>query len=149
MPLNISLILSFVFTIGAMVVLYVLVLPKKRDGKLGNKFLQMVHDYFHFKQLYLEMIMKFIFTFMTLFCLTYGFFQLFSVDTSRYYTQYYFTQGLSTMLLGPILLRVVYEMTMMVILAVQNIIEINKKMDTLLRDKEEPVCCCQEQEVAE
>lgn len=144
MPINISLILSFVFSIGAMVALYILVLPKKRSGKLGNKFLQMVHDYFHFKQLYLEIIMKFIFTFLTLFCLTYGFFQLFSVETSRYYTQYYFTQGLVTMLLYPILLRIFYEMILMVVLGVQNVIDINKKMDKLLRDKEEPVCCCKE-----
>ena len=45
------------------VVIFIFLLPKWRDGTFGNKFFQFVHDYFNFKQIYIEYILKFIYIF--------------------------------------------------------------------------------------
>ena len=67
-----SIFVGFVLTIVGMVLLYVKVIPQKFDGSFSNKFLQSVHDYFNFKKLYLESVLKFLFTLLTVLCIVAG-----------------------------------------------------------------------------
>ena len=117
--INVAPILGIIFALAGTIVAYVLVMPKSKDGNLGNKFLQFLHDFFHFKQLYVEYVLKFIYMLGTLFCIVTGFFWLFS---------YAALTGLMLMILGPVVLRLTYEFTMMFILLVQNTMDINKKL---------------------
>lgn len=138
MSIVVAIVLGVIAAIAAMVLLYWKVLPKKLDGKLGNKYLQGLHDYFHFKKLYVEDIMKFLFTLATVVCVTIGFFMLFSVTRGYFTTSSNFLSGLMLMVLGPIVLRITYELVMMTILAVRNIIEINNKLSAAPKAEEIP-----------
>lgn len=127
---------SFVLGIMAAIVLtilaYVFVMPKKNDGNFSHPALQKFHDIFHFKKLYLESILKFIYVLATIFCVCVGFFMIFGY---REVWGYYDVEksstaliGLLTMVGGPILLRLTYESLMMFILLVKNTMEINNKL---------------------
>ena len=142
MEMDVVMILGAVFALAATVVLHILVLPKKKDGKLPS-FLQFLHDLFHFKSLYLERILKALYVLATCFVLFAGFFMLFGVE--RYYGYYdTYTEslalpGLLLMLLGPVAIRIAYEFLLMAILAVQNILEINQKLTKIANKGEETV----------
>lgn len=125
--------LAGVFGLAACIVLYVMVLPKKKDGNLQHPILQFLHDFFHFKTLYLEVILKFIFTLATCVVVCLGFFTLFGED---YWGDSTFVDGLLILVLGPVALRIVYESLMMFILLVKNVIDINNKTKAS--------CCCEE-----
>lgn len=125
--------------IAATVVLFILVLPDKKRERLP-KVLKIVHDLFNFKSLMIEKILQALYVFSTLACVLVGFFMLFGfrvydgyfADYSMWYGGY----GLLVMLLGPIIIRVIFEAMMMFILLVKNTIEINNK---LKGQTEEPV----------
>ena len=122
-----------VLAVAATVFICIRILPRKYDGRLGNKFLQLLHDYFNFKTFYIEALTKFIFILLTCLCVFVGFLLMFG--KFEYYgyfgmtfTQSTFLYGLGIMLLGPLVLRVTYEFVMMAILLVQNVIAINRKL---------------------
>lgn len=126
-------IIGIVLAVAATIFICVRVLPKKYDGRLDSKFLQFLHDFFNFKTFYIEALTKFIFVLLTCLCIFVGFLLMFG--KFEYYgyfgmtfTQSTFLYGLGIMLLGPLVLRVTYEFVMMVILLVQNVIDINRKM---------------------
>lgn len=54
MSIGIAATIGMIATVAAIVLLYVKVLPKKYDGKLDNKYLQWLHNYFNFKRLYMD-----------------------------------------------------------------------------------------------
>lgn len=129
MPPIASIILGSIATIVLTVLLYLKVLPKKKDGELNSPFLQFLHDFFHFKKLYLEEVLKAIFVVATVACVAIGAFLLITVVSyGRYYSQWYGGYGLLLMIGGPIALRLTYEGFMMAILLVKNTIEINNKL---------------------
>lgn len=129
---TVSLILGIIGAIVLTVLLYIKVLPRKMDGNLNNKYLQFLHDFFHFKKLYLEEVLKGIFVFATISCVVIGALMLITVDVYegyyRTYTTWYGGYGLLLMIGGPVCLRLVYESIMMFILLVKNTIEINNKV---------------------
>jgi len=131
-----TLILSAVFALCLTVAAYVFVIPEKRRPMLP-KFFQIVHDIFNFKQLFLETILKAMYVLSTLFVILFGFFTLFGYDLG-YYHESTFGQGLLIMLLGPIMVRIVYELSMMTILLVKNVIDINKKLSGKAPEEEKP-----------
>ncbi len=110
-------VLAFIAAVVCTVLLMVLVTPEKRRARL-NKFFRAVADICNFKGFLVEYIMRALYIFLTLFYILVGFFTLF-VDP---------LPGLLTMVLGPIVLRVVFEFTMMFIVLVKNVIQINKKL---------------------
>ena len=112
-------VLGLFFALAAAVVICVMILPKSKDGTFNNGFLQQLHDYFQFKQLYIEVMLKVLFVLGTCLCVFVGFFLLFGRS---------FGTGLILMLLGPLVLRVIYEFAMMLVLLVQNTMEINRKL---------------------
>lgn len=127
MSLSIALGIGTILAIIATVAIMILVYPKSKDGKL-NKYLQKIHDIVHFKTLIIESILKFFYIFATCSSIFNGFFMLFSKTSSYYYSHSYFVEGLCLLFLGPLFIRICYEFTLMMVLAVQNIIEINKKL---------------------
>ena len=132
MSIGIAVVLGLIATIACTVLLYVFVLSKDKGSKQTNKFLLGLRNYFQFKRLYIEDILKFLFTVLSVACVCFGFFLLFSGYDGWYGYQSYFGTGLVLMLLGPIVLRLFYELMMMTILMVRNIIDINNKMDKVL-----------------
>ena len=126
-------IIGILLAIAATIVLYIKVMPKRYDGKLGNKFLQFLHDFFNFKTFYIEALTKFVFVLLTCACIFVGFLLLFGkIEYYGYFGATFehstFLYGLGLMILGPLVLRVTYEFVMMAILLVQNVISINRKM---------------------
>lgn len=131
---RIAVMIGAVLTLIVVVLLYITVLPKKRNGKFKSKFLQGLHNYFHFKKLFIEEILRFVFVLLTVGCICCGFFLLFARYTMDFgggysATQHYWMYGLAAIIGGPIALRLVYEILMMGILLVQNVIDMNKKLD--------------------
>ena len=128
----VALALGSIAALALTIFLYVKVLPPKLDGTFNNKYLQFLFDFFHFKKLYLEEVLKFVFTLATVACITIGAFMLLGYE--EYYGYYSnrrestFLYGICLMVGGPISLRLVYEGLMMFILLVKNTMEINNKL---------------------
>ena len=123
MSATVSLILGFVLGIAAVVAAYIFVIPEKRVRGM-NKFLYALHNIFTFKQLLIEKINRFMYVFLTILFVCIGFFMLFTVveGTSM------FLAGLLMIIILPLVLRVIFEASMLKILMTNNLIEINKKM---------------------
>lgn len=125
-----TMILALILTIAATIASFILVIPEKKRSGL-NKFFQVLHDIFNFKQLFLEAILKALYVFMTFFCIFGGFFMLFGYSYEGWGGSYHintFPQGLMLMILGPIVVRLIFEASMMFVLLVKNVIQINKKL---------------------
>ena len=142
--------IGFLFVAGivaAMVLLYLKVIPKKLDGTFGSKFVQFLHDYFNFKKLYVESVLKFVFTLATVACVVggvagiigsvLGFFGgiLEIMNYGSWYFEYVVSSlitgilgSLVLLVLGPVVVRLTYEFTMMFILLVKNVMELNNKV---------------------
>ena len=130
-------VLALLATIVVMIVLYRKVLPRSKDGTFNGKFGQFLHDYFHFKKLYVEEVLKFIFTLATVACVCFGVFVMLGYEEHYSYSYYSgstmrkestFLYGLLITVAGPIALRLVYELAMMGIMLVKNVIDINNKL---------------------
>ncbi len=138
----IAAILGFVGALTLTILLYVFVIPEKKNGKFSNKFWQLLHNIFNFKSLLIEVILKFCYVFGTLFIIVYGFFLLFSSEQYGYgpysYSQSMALPGLLTMVLGPIVLRLMYEGIMMLIILVKKVISIDNKLKTPEEVKKAP-----------
>lgn len=123
------------------------ILPAKFDGAFSKKLPQQIHNYFNFKTLYLETIFKVLFTFLTLACIIVGVLTatvgnacqfigniIDAIDYDymgswiwrRLFTNFF--SGIALAVVGPIALRLVYEIFMMFILLVKNVIDINGKL---------------------
>ena len=135
-----ALVLGAIAGIAATIFLYIKVLPKKLDGTFEKDIFQKLHDYFHFKHLYLEDVLKFIFVLATVVTVCAGAFLLLGYEESYHYSSWSgsyttrestFLYGLGLIVGGPISLRLVYEGMMMFILLVKNTIDINNKLPEL------------------
>ena len=111
-------IVGLIAALACTILLYVLVFPKSKEGKL-NGFFTFVRNFFGLKYLVIEKIATFIYVLETLACIFCGFFLLFGRT---------FLAGLLLMILGPIVMRLFYELFMLVILLVKNVMEINAKL---------------------
>lgn len=114
-----------ILALGAAIAAFILIVPENKGRQLTG-FMRVLHDILNFKQLLLEKILKFCYIFFTVYAVLAGLFssfEMFEWDAGT---------GLLTMLasltLVPLLIRVVFEMSMMLILLVKNVIDINKKL---------------------
>ncbi len=141
-----SILIAASLVIGGMIFLYLKVVPKKYDGTFKSKLLQGVHDYFNFKNLYLETVIKFLFTLLTLVCVAVGVAGLVATFMGFFRDMGYLVDdyisfgqvlgnflagmfgGILTIVVGPIVVRLIYEGILMFILLVQNVIDIRNKM---------------------
>ena len=123
---------GIVLALAATVLLYIFVLPEKKREKLP-KLLQMAHDIFNFKGLLLETLIKGVYVLSTVACITVGLCSLLGFNVyESYYSGLKFQwaggYGLLLMIVGPIVLRILFELVMMFILLGKNTIEINNKL---------------------
>lgn len=124
-------VIGFVATIAAMILVYKFIVPEKRRPRL-NKLGQFLHDAFNFKFLIIEKIMQFFYILSTVSVICYGVAMLFGINIfhSEYYnrTDWYGFIGILIAIIGPVVIRLVYEALLMFILLVKNVIQINKKL---------------------
>ncbi len=124
-------ILGFIFSLAIAILAFIFIVPDKKRAKL-NKFGKFLHDLCNFKFLIIEKILQFCYVLATAFAIVCGFFMLFWVETYDFYyyssTEWYGYYGILMMILGPIAVRIGYELMMMALLAVKNIIQINNKL---------------------
>jgi len=117
-------IVALILALGGTVASLILITPDKMRSKL-NGFLRFVHDLFNFKFLFIEKVLQFCYILLTLYVFTEGFFMLFQ---TTYWGDSLAGQGLLTMILGPIIIRIMYELLMMFVLLIKNVIQINNKL---------------------
>lgn len=138
MPLRVALIIGLILAISAVVALYAFILPEKKRAELKG-FFRVLHDILNVRQLILEKILKFLYVLNTMLCVFIGFFLLFAeievdlgwLGKSSTST---FVFGLVLIILGPIVVRLIHEATIMMILLVKNTMEINQKLKGTAKD---------------
>lgn len=116
-------VLAVILAIVATILAFIFIIPEKRREKLGS-FGRFLHDTCNFKYLVVEKILQALYVFSTAFVILNGFFTMFG----NYMGAAGVLAGILTMVLGPVAVRLVYELLMMAILLVRNVISINKKL---------------------
>lgn len=111
-------VVGLIFALAVTVLLFCSILSKSKEGTFTG-FKKVVRDFFNLKYLILERIAKFLYVLFTLCTIFTGFFLLFGKT---------FLIGFIMMVFGPIVLRLSYELFMMIILLVKNTMEINAKI---------------------
>ena len=130
-----------VATIILTILAYKRILPDEKRAGL-NKLGQFLHDVFNFKFLIIEKILQFLYVLSTIACVCFGISMLFGISIyhSSYfnetYTQWYGIYGILIAVLGPIALRLSFEVMMMGLLLIKNVIQINKKLKGQVEEEE-------------
>lgn len=137
-------VLAVLATIVVTILAYIFIIPEKKRAKLG-KFFRFCHDWLNMKSLIIEKIVRFFYVFTTVAVICTGFFMLFWVEevfvdySSRYgiitREEWMGWYGLLVLAIGPVVVRICYELAMMFLLLVKNVIQINNK----LKDQNEEV----------
>ena len=112
-------IVAVIIAIVATVLAFIFIVPEKRRAQMGA-FGKFLHDTCNFKYLIVEKILQALYIFATAYVILAGFFMLFMAPQdwftgTRHWLGGY---GLLTMIVGPIAVRLVYELLMMGILLV-------------------------------
>jgi len=110
-------IISAVVAIAGTVCIFILFLNKKNEGKFKG-FLGWLYDFLHFKNLVIEFVLKATYIALAIF-ITLGSFSL--IGSS-------FISFILMLTLGNVLLRLIYEMSILFVKICNNVSEINKKM---------------------
>ncbi len=117
-------ILGEISAIAGTVLAAIFLIPEKRSIKLRG-FLKVLSDLCNFRTLYIDKVVKILYVYQTLLFVCGGFFLLFAGGV-------YSLAGLGMLLIGPAFTRIFFEIFVMFILLVNNVIEINNR----LRDRE-------------
>lgn len=120
--------IAWILALAATILAFIFIIPEKRRANL-NAFFTFLHKTFNFKYLVIEKIFQFLYVFSTCSIIITGIITMFDAD---------FVTGLLITILGPIALRIVFELSMMVIIAIKNIIEINEKLPNKNQANKEP-----------
>lgn len=126
-------ILAAVLAIAATVLAFIFITPDKKRDRL-NGFGKFLHDLLNFKFLIVDKILQAMYILATAYTILAGFFMLFYVQegySGIYYSspgRWYGGYGLLLMIVGPIAVRLVYELLIMAVLLVKNVIQINNKL---------------------
>ncbi len=121
-------IIGGILAVVATILAYVFIVPESRREKL-NAFGKFLHDTFNFKYLIVEKILQALYIFFTADLIILGFFMLFAAPKDFFGDRHWLGgYGILIMILGPILIRLVYELLMMAILLLKNVISINNKL---------------------
>ena len=121
-------IIGGVLAVVATILAYVFIVPESRREKL-NAFGKFLHDTCNFKYLIVEKILQALYIFFTADLIILGFFMLFAAPEDIFGNRHWLGGfGIAIMILGPILIRLVYELLMMAVLMLKNVISINNKL---------------------
>ena len=121
-------VIALILAVAATVLAFIFIVPEKKRAKL-NAFGKFLSDTLNFKHLLIERILQALYIFSTAYVILSGFLMLFQFNTGYYGDlQWNGGIGLILMIVGPIVIRLVYELLMMSVLLVKNVISINKKL---------------------
>ena len=124
---------AFVATIVLTVLAYKYIIPEEKRAGL-NKLGQFLSDVFNFKFLIIEKILQALYVFCTIACVCFGISMIFGISVryssyfNKTYSDWYGLYGILIAVVGPFIVRLVYEGLMMGLLLVKNVIQINKKL---------------------
>ncbi len=129
-------VLGILLALGATVCTYIFILPEgkiKKTNKFFGKVINIARDLFNFKELYLEKILQALYILATIACITVGAMMLFGFSFWESWSgglrvQWTGGYGLLLMIAGPIAVRIAFEVSMMFILLVKNVLQINSKL---------------------
>ncbi len=142
LPVNIALIGASIFTAILTIICIILFLPEKIRSKLPKK-LQAIGGFFNLEKSYSEVLLKVVYIAGTVFSFLFGLFLTFT----KYHTVGYngktttaqpILLGICIMILGPIALRIIFEIITLFIRRSKSTIELNemlKKLPQLNDDK--------------
>lgn len=125
---------ALILGIIATVLCFIYIVPEKKYNHL-NKFGKWLHNMVTFKTLVVEKVLQAIYIFFTAYIILLGFFVMIDGD---YYNG--METGLAITVFGPIAIRLFYELAMMMILLVKNVIQINRKLKDANASEETPNC---------
>jgi len=108
-----AIIISIILVLG----LYLFILPDSKRNTL-NKFFKAIHDFLKIKKLMIESIFRFLYVFCVVFFIVDGIFTLFNS----------FGTGLLMIIFGPIVSRITFELLLMSVILVKNVMEINNHL---------------------
>jgi hypothetical protein len=139
MPIEATLVLGAMGVIAAMILTYIFIMPESKYQSL-NPFCKWLSDLFNFRTLWLESIIKFFYVLSTVICVVFGVLLLITVQRIDYwdytYTKSLSLVGLIVLIAGPVVVRLIYEGTMMFIILVKNTMQINNRLrSNKLEDK--------------
>lgn len=130
--LSILMPISAIVAVLATVFFGILFIGVNKEKRWENsRFGSFLYDTINFKSLLIDKIMKVLYIFLNCFCIMAGvilfFFGIYFVIAEGSWAPL----GISLLMIivGPIALRIVYEVLMMGIMLVQNVVEINRKMN--------------------
>lgn len=131
----IGIVATIVFTILA----YIHIIPEKKRANL-NKLGQFLHDIFNFKFLIIEKVLQFFYVLATIACVCMGLSMIFGYTAyewrNKVYSEWYGIYGILAAIVGPFAIRLAYEMIMMGLLLVKNVMQINKKLKSQVEEEE-------------
>lgn len=125
--------IAVVATIALTILAYKFIVPEKKRAGL-NKLGQFLSDVFNFKFLVIEKVLQFFYVLCTIACICFGICMLLGISIryssyfDKLYTNWYGLYGILIAVVGPFVIRLVYEGLMMGLLLVKNVIQINKKL---------------------
>ncbi len=124
--------LTAISAILATLLLYAFVFPEQKKARL-NRFFKKVRKLLSFEYLLIEKVLRFIYVLMTMACVFGGFWALFRLfwvgrDAYYYHNEWLGYGGIPIMVLGPIVVRILYESFMMFIMLVKNTIDIRNHL---------------------
>lgn len=114
-------IVAIILAIVGGLVVYFIFLNKKNEGKF-NGFVGWLYDFLSFKKMFLEALLKITYLMVAIY-LTVSSFGM--IGTS-------FWLFLSTLIIGNLILRVVYEFSLVLLVICRNTTEINKKLSNTI-----------------
>lgn len=123
MPAILMLVAAVLAVVGT-VLLFIFVLPGDKRAALPTVG-KWIHDFLNFKSLIVEAVLKFLYILSTIFVILTGIFTLF---TENYFGQSNAVKGLLTIVLGPLTVRLGFELLMLLILLTKNVIGINRRL---------------------
>ena len=116
-------VLALILTVLCMI----FITPRSRKPYL-NGFFKWLHGVFNFDTLLIDKILKFLYIFSTFAVIFLGFLVVIKGFEVLSYTGEVLLIGLGVMLLGPFVVRLIYEMMMMFVIMVKHVAEINRKV---------------------
>ena len=125
-------VLALVLAVVATVLAFVVVLSKKgRESQ--NPFMKSLVNVCDFRSLIIEKILKALYIFSTSYVILKGVLGIFDFGSYNYGLN--LITSILTAVLGPIFIRIVYELLMLTVILVKNVIQINNKLSKLTGDK--------------
>lgn len=123
------LIIAAVLALVATVLAFIFIVPEKKRPQLGA-FGKFLHDTCNFKHLMVEKILQALYIFTTAATILFGVLMLFRTEYNYWTGERVWMGGIGLLIiiLGPIVIRLSYELMMMAILLLKNVISINRKL---------------------